>query len=130
MRPTYFAALFLLACNSSAAAPGAATATPAVGAGDATATATNANKVVIRVTKEGFVPAEIKVPKGKPVVLEFTREVESECLNAVRMPWLADTVPLPMNKAVAIPFDAAKAGTLTYSCWMKMVFGKITVTET
>jgi plastocyanin domain-containing protein len=70
----------------------------------------------------------VKVPQGQPVILEFTRETESECLNAVRMPWLSDTIPLPMNKLVGIPFDASKPGTITYACWMNMIFGKITVT--
>jgi plastocyanin domain-containing protein len=128
MRPLLFATLMLAACNSTSAAPTHPSATPAIGAGEPTTTADGKTKVAIRVTREGFVPSEVKVLQGKPVVLEFTRETESECLNAVRMPWLTETVPLPMNKPVAIPFDAAKAGTLTYSCWMNMIFGKITVT--
>jgi plastocyanin domain-containing protein len=127
MRPLLLTTLFLAACNSSSAAAPAASA-PAAGKAEAIATADGKTKVAIRVTKDGFEPKEVKVPQGKPVVLEFTRETESECLNAVRMPWLTETIALPLDKPVAIPFDAGKVGTVTYSCWMNMVFGKLTVT--
>jgi plastocyanin domain-containing protein len=86
-----------------------------------------AQRAAIKVTKEGFEPVEVKLTAGKPAVLEFTRETESECLNAVRMPWLAEPVPLPMHQTVVIPIETVPARTLRYSCWMNMVFGKVTI---
>ncbi len=128
MHQLLLATFFLAACNSNSAAATTPSVSPAIGAGEVVTTADGKTKVVIRVTKEGYVPSEVKVPQGKPVVLEFIRETDSDCLNAVRLPWLKDPVPLPLNQPVSIPFDAAKAGTVRYSCWMSMVFGKLTVT--
>ena len=126
----YLAALLLVfGCDSNSAAATAPNANASVAADPPAATPAGTERVAVRVTKEGFVPNEVKVPRGKPVVIEFTRETESECLNAVRVPWLKDTVPLPLGKPTAIAFDTSKAGTVTYACWMNMVFGKITVTE-
>ncbi len=93
----------------------------------ATATPDGGQKVAVRVTKDGFEPVEVKLVQGKPAVMEITRTVESECLNAVRMPWLAEPIPLPLNQPVTIPVDTSKAQTFRYSCWMNMVFGRVTI---
>src|SRR5438105_3916267 len=84
-------------------------------------------KFAVKVTKDGFEPSEVKLTVGKPAALEFTRAVESECLNAVRMPWLTEPVALPLGKPIVIPVDTKTAGSFRYSCWMGMVFGKVTV---
>lgn len=128
MHPLLLATLFLAACNSNTAAATASSAKPTTGIEQNLATADGKSRIRIRVTKEGYLPSEVKVPQGKPVVLEFLRESESECLNAVRVPWQKEPIPLPLGQPVAVPFDAQKTGTVTYSCWMSMVFGKVTVT--
>jgi plastocyanin domain-containing protein len=115
--------LLLVACNSSptpnkSGQPGSAPATAPSG---------SAQRVAIKVTKEGFDPPEVKLHQGRPAVIEMTRVVESDCLDAVRMPWMAEALPLPLHKTVEIPVDTAKAGTFRYSCWMSMVFGRVTV---
>jgi hypothetical protein len=111
----------LIACNSSPTAGAhSASAAPSVARGQEQLAA-------IRVTHGGFEPVEVKLEQGQPAVLEFTRIADSDCVNAVRMPWLSQTVALPLNESVRIPVDTSKAGTLRYACWMNMVFGRITI---
>ena len=57
----------------------------------------------------------------------FTRVEESDCVNAVRMPWMKKAVDLPLNEPVEIEVDTSKAGTFSYSCWMNMVFGRVII---
>ena len=86
-----------------------------------------AQRVVIKAVTGAFEPAEVHLKQGVPAILEFTRVVDSDCVNAVRMPWMKEPVDLPMNKKVDIPVDTSKAGTFTYSCWMSMVFGRVVI---
>jgi plastocyanin domain-containing protein len=84
--------------------------------------------VAIKATKDGFEPAEVHLTQGRPAVLEFTRVADVECVNAVKMPWHDKPVDLPLNQPVTIAIpDTSKAGTFSYSCWMDMVFGRVTI---
>jgi plastocyanin domain-containing protein len=87
----------------------------------------NAVRASIKVVAGAYEPAEVHLKKGVPGILEFTRVAESDCVNAVKMPWMKEAVDLPLNQKVEIPVDTSKAGTFTYSCWMNMVFGKVTI---
>ena len=85
-------------------------------------------RVEVKVTSEGFVPEEIRLIRGRPGFLDFKREAESECLNAVRMPWMAEATPLPLHRTVPIQIpDMSREGEFQYSCWMSMVFGKVVI---
>src|SRR5262245_30058939 len=84
-------------------------------------------RVVVKAVTGAFEPAEVHLQQGVPAILEFTRVVDSECVNAVRMPWMKEPVDLPMNQKVDIPVDTSKAGTFTYACWMNMVFGRVVI---
>lgn len=85
-------------------------------------------RVAIRVTAEGFVPKEVHLQQGRPGFLLFTREVESECLNAVRMPWMAKAAPLPLRETVTIQIpDMSQPGEFSYACWMDMVYGTVVI---
>jgi len=84
-------------------------------------------RVAITASIRGFVPAEVKLTQGKSAVLELTRTDGTECVNAVKMPWMSKPIDLPQDETVRIPVDTSKAGTFTYSCWMNMVFGRVTI---
>lgn len=86
-----------------------------------------AQRVAIKADKGKFEPSEVHLKQGVPAILEFTRVVDSDCVNAVLMPWMKKPVNLPMNEKVEIPVDTSKAGTFTYSCWMNMVFGTVVI---
>lgn len=84
-------------------------------------------RVAITVKAGRFDPAEAQLVLGVPAVLEFTRVVESTCMQKLKMPWMAQSVELPMNQKVEIPVDTSMSGVFTYSCGMDMVFGDVTI---
>jgi thiol-disulfide isomerase/thioredoxin len=89
----------------------------------------NSQRVAITVSAGAFEPAVARLVQGVPAVLEFTRVVASECMNAVRMPWMKDAVDLPMNEKVEIPVDTSMTGVFSYSCWMDMVSAEVMIEE-
>jgi len=114
----------LAACVSEPSADNASSAsTTNVAALDST------QRVAVTAKAGTFEPAEVHLVHGTPAVLEFTRVVDSECMNAVRMPWMEKAVDLPMNEKVEIPVDTSMTGVFTYSCWMNMVFGEVVIDE-
>ncbi len=119
------AAMIAAACDrpSDGAAAGTGSPTTAL----ATADSSGQQRVAIKVTSKGYEPAEVHFVAGKPAVLEFTRVTESECLNAVKMPWMKEAVPLPLNETVKIPVDTKEAGAFAYSCWMSMIYGRVVI---
>ena len=86
-------------------------------------------KVEIKVTSDGFEPRVVKVKKGEPVTLVFTRTVERTCITAIDIP--AENVKgfeLPLNKPVSLTFTPKKAGEEKFHCSaMGMGNGKIVV---
>jgi plastocyanin domain-containing protein len=81
----------------------------------------------IEVTKDGFVPAEIKVKAGKPVKLVVTRKVERTCATEIVIKDQGINKPLPLNQPVEVTFTPSKAGKLRYACGMDMIAGVILV---
>ena len=88
-------------------------------------------KVAIKVTDDGFKPQEIKVKKGQPVTLEFTRVSDATCMTEIDIP--AENVKefaLPLNKAVSLTITPKKAGVEKFHCSaMGMGDGKIVVED-
>ena len=87
-------------------------------------------RIAIKVTDNGFEPANVSVPAGKPVTLVFTRTTEHTCATEVVMQ-IGDqpktTTKLPLNQAVEIAATFPKAGVVNYACAMDMTKGVITV---
>ena len=90
-------------------------AAPAGGA--ASPASSSVRKIAIRVTDAGFEPREIKVKRGQPVTLTFTRVTDKTCITAIDIP--AEGVKefeLPLNKAVALTVTPAKKGVEKFHC--------------
>ena len=87
----------------------------------------NIQRVAIRATAGTFEPAVVHLVHGVPAILAFTRAVESECMQAIKMPWMEEAIDLPMNQAVEIPVDTSMTGIFTYTCWMNMVSGEVMI---
>jgi plastocyanin domain-containing protein len=87
--------------------------------------------VHIKVTEEGYEPREIKVKKGEPTTLVFTRVAERTCMTAVDIPAEGiKKVELPYNKPVAVTVTPKKAGVEAFHCSaMGMGNGKLIVEE-
>jgi plastocyanin domain-containing protein len=115
-------ALVLAACK------GEGEASPPIPSTAATVADDGAQHAAIRVTDKGFEPSLVKLKQGGRGVLDFTRETDSDCLNAVSMPWAKDAVDLPKGQTVAVEIpDMTRAGEFTYACWMNMVFGRVVI---
>ncbi len=91
------------------------------------AMAHNEQVVNIEVTKDGFVPAEVKVKAGHPVKLVVTRKVDRTCATEIVIKDLSINKPLPLNKAVEVTFAPSKPGKIRYACGMDMIAGTIVV---
>jgi plastocyanin domain-containing protein len=81
----------------------------------------------IEVTKEGFVPAEIKAKVGKAVKLVVTRKVQATCANEIVIKDFGINKPLPLNQPVEVTFTPSKPGKIRYACGMDMIAGVILV---
>jgi plastocyanin domain-containing protein len=79
--------------------------------------ATGGQKVDIKVTDDGFVPREIKVKKGQPTTLVFTRVTDATCITAIDIPdEKVKEFELPLNKAVSLTVTPKKKGVEKFHC--------------
>jgi len=83
------------------------------------------NEYSIRVTDEGFVPAELSVPKGTPITLVVTREADETCASDLVIEGSGRSVALPLHKSVRIPLPNGVTDTLRYACAMDMYRGTV-----
>src|SRR5512133_1755175 len=81
--------------------------------------------VTLEVTKEGFVPAQVKVKAGQPVKLVVTRKTEVTCATEIVMKDFGVNQKLPLNKAVTVTVTPKKPGTYRYACAMDMIAGDL-----
>ncbi len=86
-------------------------------------------RVQIVVTGAGFEPKNVEVPRGKPVILRFERQVERTCGTEVVMVVGGKKIvkDLPLHTPVELALTFRTAGTVKYSCAMDMIRGTITV---
>jgi len=88
-------------------------------------------KIEITVNEAGFEPREIKLKKGEPATLVFTRKTERTCITAIDIP--AEDVKklkLPLNQPVALTITPKKAGVEAFHCSaMGMGNGKLVVED-
>lgn len=86
-------------------------------------------RVDIVVTRAGFEPKNVTVPRGKPVILRFERQVERTCGTEVVMVVDGQTITkdLPLGKPVDLAITFGTAGVVKYACAMDMIRGSITV---
>lgn len=91
----------------------------------AQAEAKPAQVIEISVTKDGFVPKEVKVKVGQPVKLLVTRKIERTCAKDIVIKDYSINQPLPLDKTVTVNFTPGKAGTTRFACAMDMMAGAI-----
>jgi plastocyanin domain-containing protein len=84
--------------------------------------------VEIEVGPMGYDPRAIRLERGVPARLVFTRTVDSECSSQVQIP--AFDVPvtdLPMNEPVAVEFTPTETGDFEFVCGMDMQRGSLLI---
>ncbi|HEX8909766.1 MAG TPA: cupredoxin domain-containing protein [Anaeromyxobacteraceae bacterium] len=111
-----------------------ALAAPPAGAPDAGVPATApgaARQVSIQVTDRGFEPKEVRVKRGQPTTLVFTRLTDRTCITAIDIP--AEGVKkleLPLRQAVSLTITPKSNGIEKFHCTaMGMGGGKIIVED-
>ncbi len=83
--------------------------------------------IEMKVTKNGFEPALIRVAKGKPVELVITRVTDETCATEIVIPDAGINVPLPLGKPVKVTFTPQREGRMRFACAMGMFPGTIEV---
>lgn len=83
--------------------------------------------VALAVTDAGFVPAQVEVRKGQPVVLLVTRTTDATCAREIVIPGAHVRQELPLNQEVRVSFTPDKKGDLRYACGMDMIAGTLKV---
>jgi len=91
------------------------------------APAAKSQRVDMKVTSEGFVPAEVKVKKGHPVELVVTRTTDRTCAKQIVIKDAGISQDLPLDRAVTVAFTPGKSGKLRYACSMDMIAGVLLV---
>lgn len=83
--------------------------------------------VELAVTRDGFVPSEVKVRKGEAIKLVVTRKVQRTCATEIVLDGTGIRKDLPLDKAVEIEFTPGRSGQIKYACAMGMVGGVLLV---
>lgn len=82
----------------------------------------------IEVTGQGFVPEHVELRAGVPARLTFVRQTDQTCGTEVLFPDLKINQPLPLKEPTVVEIPAQKtARTLTFTCGMHMLKGKLVV---
>ena len=85
------------------------------------ATAPVQPRVVVQVTEEGFVPADIPAEVGKPITLAVTRKTDHTCAREILIKGEPGKTDLPLDKEVEVTFTPKAAGPLKFGCGMGMM---------
>ena len=80
--------------------------------------------IAIAVTENGFEPAVVTVPRGKPVTLIVTRRTDKTCATEMVFDGGGGSHDLPLGKPVRIDLPAV-TDTLRYACGMEMIRGML-----
>jgi len=84
-------------------------------------------EVHVDVTEQGFEPAEVKVPTGRPVTIVMTRKTDQTCAKSVEFASLHKSYELPLDQPVSISLPASSKGTIRYECAMHMLSGRVII---
>ncbi len=119
------AALAIAGCKkhddaAPAATAAATTATPTAG----TTGADGIRRIAIEANEKGYTPARIEGKPGEKLVLVFTRTLDGECLEKVKVAG-GEPIDLPKDKAVDVPVTVPDSGEVKFACGMDMFTGVI-----
>lgn len=83
--------------------------------------------VAITADDTGFKPSSVKLKKGAPASLVFTRTSDDTCATEVVFPQLDIKKDLPKGTPVTIAVPTDKEQTLTFQCGMGMYKSSVVV---
>jgi plastocyanin domain-containing protein len=85
--------------------------------------------IALKVTEEGFEPADVKVKRGEPVVLKVTRTTDKTCATEILVEGTDINLPLPLNQPVDVRYTPNKSGQIRYGCAMGMMVSGMLIVE-
>ena len=88
-----------------------------------------ARVIALKVTEEGFLPAEVKVKRGEPLLLKITRTTEKTCATEILIEGSPLDVPLPLNQTVDLAYTPSKSGEIRYGCAMGMMVSGVLIVD-
>jgi plastocyanin domain-containing protein len=74
-----------------------------------------------------YSPSTLKVKKGMPVKINFTRKESTDCSGFINFPDFKIRKELPENKTISIELTPERKGEYTFTCDMSMYQGKLIV---
>jgi hypothetical protein len=83
--------------------------------------------LLVNVGSGGFEPARIPAKAGQPLKLAFFRPDAQNCAREVVFPDLGIRKELPPGQTVIVEVTPKNAGSLGFSCGMKMLHGELLV---
>jgi len=81
-------------------------------------------RVMVSVGAEGYTPATVHAPAGRPLTLVFTRTSDEGCGQQVVFPSLNIRRDLPLNQPVEV-LVTPTVGSLAFTCGMNMLHGSV-----
>lgn len=124
--------LTLIGCKKDVPAKPAEVAQPAEVARPApaaAAAATSPTTIAMEVTDEGFIPANVKLKAGQPVILVVTRKTDETCAKDLVIEGTDIKRALPLGKPVEIAWTPTTAGKVKFGCAMDMMVGGVLLVE-
>lgn len=97
------------------------------GGGGGAALTAQSGPIPITVDADGFKPSKLKLKKGAPATMVFTRTTDDTCATEVVFPQLDIKKELPKGQAVSITIPTDKEQTLTFQCGMGMYKSSVVV---
>jgi plastocyanin domain-containing protein len=91
------------------------------------APANGGGATAITVDSDGFKPNAVKLKKGAPATLVFTRTTDETCATEVVFPQLDIKKELPRGTPVTVTVPTDKEQTLTFQCGMGMYKSSVVV---
>lgn len=95
--------------------------------GTSKTTAPMSGVIPVTADQNGFQPSAIRVKKGEPATLRFTRTTDETCADKVVFPDLKLEKDLPLKQPVDIPIDTKEPKTLAFQCGMGMYKSSVVI---
>ena len=84
-------------------------------------------RIAITLGERGYKPSSFRLRKGVPARITFTRTTDKTCGTTLLIPSYNISRDLPLNEPVTVAFTPRKTGTVSFTCGMNMLRGKIIV---
>ena len=86
-------------------------------------------RIAMEVTGDGFVPANVTLKAGQPVIFVITRKTDETCATDLLIEGTDIKTPLPLNKPVEVAWTPTKTGKVKFGCAMDMMVGGVLLVE-